>query len=137
MPCSFCDIQKDKDKIIAENETFFAVFDDNPVNDGHCLIVPKRHVISFFNLTDEELEDCYEIIKEVKKYIDKNFSPDGYNVGVNEGRAAGRTIDHLHIHLIPRYAGDVKNPVGGVRNIIPEKGDYTKQKGRNWDLNPA
>ncbi|OYT57912.1 MAG: HIT family protein [Candidatus Aenigmarchaeota archaeon ex4484_14] len=123
MSCLFCEIQRKKNKIIAENETFIAIFDDMPVNAGHCLIIPKRHVISFFDLTAKEVKDCYELTKRVKEYVDKKFSPDAYNIGINEGRVAGRTIDHLHIHLIPRYVGDVENPTGGVRNVIPGKAD--------------
>lgn len=117
-------------KIIAQNNTFFAIYDEFPVSRGHALLIPKRHVESFFDITKEELDDLFELIKKVKEIVDKEFNPDGYNIGVNEGRAAGKTIDHLHIHLIPRYEGDVENPVGGVRNVIPGKSDYMKLAGK-------
>lgn len=113
-------------KIIAQNNTFFAIYDEFPVSDGHVLLIPKRHVESFFDITKKELDDLFELIKKVREIVDRKFNPDGYNIGINEGRAAGRTIDHLHIHVIPRYKGDVENPVGGVRNVIPGKGDYLK-----------
>ena len=113
-------------KIIAQNNTFFAIYDEFPVSDGHVLIIPKRHVESIFDITREELEDLFDLIRKVRELVDRKYSPDGYNIGVNEGYAAGKTIDHLHIHLIPRYIGDVENPVGGVRNVIPGKGDYTR-----------
>jgi len=113
-------------QVIAQNDTFFAVYDEFPVSKGHTLIIPKRHVESFFDITREELEDFFNLLKKVKELLDEKFNPDGYNVGVNEGYAAGKTIDHLHVHPIPRYKGDVENPVGGVRNVIPGKGDYRK-----------
>lgn len=125
MNCFFCDIQTDvKEEKIVETDLFFARFDNFPVVQGHAEIVSKKHVESFFELTEQELSEMYSLITKTKQIIDKKFHPDGYNIGVNEGRTAGRTIDHLHIHLIPRYVGDVENPRGGVRNIIPGKGDY-------------
>ncbi len=129
--CIFCKLLRDSPhKIIAQNNTFFAIYDEFPVSRGHALLIPKRHVESFFDITKEELDDLFELIKKVKEIVDKEFNPDGYNIGVNEGRAAGKTIDHLHIHLIPRYEGDVENPVGGVRNVIPGKSDYMKLAGK-------
>jgi diadenosine tetraphosphate (Ap4A) HIT family hydrolase len=91
-------------------------------------IIPKRHVNSFFELSNEEIIAAYDLLKKAKKLLDKKFSPDAYNIGVNDGKAAGQTIFHLHIHLIPRYFGDVSDPVGGVRNVIPEKGNYLNKK---------
>ncbi len=123
--CYFCEIQKEG-KFILENEAFFAIYDDFPVSKGHSLLVVKKHIKSFFELKEKELKSFYESIKKLKKILQKEFNPDAFNIGINEGKVAGRTIDHLHIHLIPRYKGDVKNPVGGVRNITPGKGDYTK-----------
>ncbi|OGC38057.1 hypothetical protein A2V54_00280 [candidate division WWE3 bacterium RBG_19FT_COMBO_53_11] len=126
--CLFCDIYQNKtEPIFYENEHFYARFDNFPASPGHCEIVSKRHVVSFFELTAEEAPFLLEANKEAKKIIDEKFHPDAYNIGVNDGEAAGRTIHHLHIHLIPRYSGDMENPRGGVRHIIPGKGDYTKQ----------
>ncbi|MDD5295017.1 MAG: HIT family protein [Patescibacteria group bacterium] len=123
--CLFCDIDnKKKHNIIAENDLFYSPWDKFPVSDGHAEIVPKRHIASFFELTNEEVLQLYDLIKKTKEIIFKKFNPDGYNMGVNEGNAAGRTIDHLHVHLIPRYKGDVEKPQGGIRNVIPGKGIY-------------
>ena len=123
--CFFCDIQNKKDdKIIIDNQSFFSRYDDFPVTPGHCEIIAKKHTVSFFDLTKEQLIDFYELLQKTRFIIDDKFRPDSYNIGINEGEAAGRTIHHLHIHLIPRYKGDVKNPRGGVRNVIPEKGNY-------------
>lgn len=123
--CFFCDIQKKKDKkLIAENKYFFSRYDDFPLNNGHCEIIVKSHIPSFFDLTEEEFSYFFKLLNKTKLIIDRKFRPDGYNIGVNEGKAAGRTQDHLHVHLIPRYFGDVKNPQGGIRNIIPKRADY-------------
>ncbi|AGK98633.1 HIT family protein [Clostridium pasteurianum] len=115
MSCIFCEYQKRE--YIAENESAFAIYDKFPVNKGHVLIIPKRHFESFFEATEEEIKDIYSLMHKVKKNIDKELKPEGYNVGVNVGYYAGQTVMHLHVHLIPRYKGDVENPKGGVRNI--------------------
>ena len=122
-PCFFCD---NKTSIILENDLFYARWDDYPVSEGHAEIVPKKHIESLFDLDEKEIKQMFDLLKAVKEIIDKKHNPDGYNIGINEGEAAGRTIHHLHIHIIPRYSGDVLNPRGGVRNIIPDKGDYPK-----------
>lgn len=123
--CLFCDRDnKNEHKIILENNFGYVRWDNFPVSKGHLEIVPKLHIDSFFKLDDKQLIKLYELIKKAKAIIKKKYSPDAYNIGVNEGEAAGRTIHHLHIHIIPRYRGDVKNPHGGVRNIIPGKGKY-------------
>jgi len=123
--CLFCDREnKEKHKILSESEYFYIRFDNFAVSKGHVEIVPKRHLESFFDLNNEEILDMHDILKKAKSEIDKKFEPDGYNIGVNEGVVAGRSIHHLHIHLIPRYKGDVENPRGGVRHIIPGKGNY-------------
>ncbi len=124
MPCLFCDIKDDQAIHIASSQNFVSIYDETPVTKGHALIFPKKHIESFFDLNKEEVIELYELIKEVKKLIDKVYKPDAYNIGINNGQAAGRTIHHLHVHLIPRYEGDVENPRGGVRHIIPGKGDY-------------
>jgi len=123
--CLFCDLQKTKkDQNVLENDLFYAHWDENPVNKGHALIISKRHTLSFFDLTELELTQMYNLLQKTKAIIDEKYNPDAYNIGVNDGGSAGRTIHHLHIHLIPRYKGDVENPRGGVRHIIPGKGDY-------------
>ncbi len=127
--CFFCDVQNRKkdDLKILDNNIFAARFSEFPVSPGHCEIFAKTHTNSFFDLSSEELLSFFEAIKEVKNIVDDKHKPDAYNIGINEGQAAGRSIDHLHVHLIPRYKGDVPNPRGGVRNIIPDKGDYVKE----------
>ena len=99
-------------------------FDGFPVSPGHALIIPRRHVASFFDLTQEERQDMFNMVNEVKRILDDRFHPDGYNIGVNIGEAAGQSIFHVHLHLIPRYSGDVPNPRGGVRGVIPHKQSY-------------
>lgn len=128
--CFFCDRDDPKKhKIITESENFYARWDNFPVSKGHAEVVPKRHIVSFFNLRPEEVLELYRVVKVTKDVIDALHGPDGYNLGVNEGEAAGRTVHHFHFHLIPRCVGDVPNPRGGIRNIIPEKGDY-KESGQ-------
>lgn len=154
--CLFCLIYEQQRDIIYENEYFYARFDKFPVSPGHLEIIPKRHLVSMFDLSIFEWEHLFPAIKDNRKIIESidlkdiyarflvnpfNQSsqdycqqalssldikklPDGYNIGVNEGVAAGRSIDHFHLHIIPRYQGDVENPRGGIRNIIPNKGDY-------------
>lgn len=116
--CVFCSILKQRQRpLVAENHLFFAVPDQFPVGRGHTLLLPKRHTTSLFDLTSDEAVALGEILKSVKKRLSHEFDPDGYNIGVNEGKAAGQTIPHLHVHVIPRYAGDVEQPRGGIRNI--------------------
>lgn len=126
--CFFCDIQKTNDnKLIINNKDFFCRYDDFPVNPGHCEIISKKHIVSFFDLSPYQVSSLYDLIVKTKIILDKKFNPDGYNIGINEGEAAGRTQHHLHIHIIPRYRGDAENPRGGVRKIIAEKADYYNQ----------
>lgn len=113
--CIFC--KRPETEILAENDLALAFFDKYPVNEGHVLIIPKRHVESFFETTWEELAAINELLFAVKDKLANKFSPDGYNIGVNVGRAAGQTIFHLHVHIIPRYRGDVPDPRGGIRKI--------------------
>ena len=123
--CLFCDFPNpERNTIIVETELAYARWGNFPASEGHAEVVPKRHVESYFDLTDDELLAIYGLAKQVKEIVDAKYHPDAYNVGVNDGEAAGRTIHHCHIHLIPRYAGDVENPRGGIRHIIPGKGDY-------------
>jgi diadenosine tetraphosphate (Ap4A) HIT family hydrolase len=116
MSCIFCDYLNRKE-FIAENELAFAIYDNFPVNKGHVLIMPKRHFASYFDATQDEIKAFYDLIHKIKDLLDSKFKPDGYNIGINIGEAAGQTIFHLHIHVIPRYTGDVKNPRGGIRKL--------------------
>lgn len=118
--CIFCN----QEEIILENELAWARYDKYPVSPGHLLIITKRHVADFFDITTDERKALNDLLEEAKKKLDREYSPDGYNIGVNCGAAAGQTIMHLHIHLIPRYQGDIDNPRGGVRGVIPDKRIY-------------
>ena len=120
--CPFCN--PTEEDIILKNDLCYARFDKYPVNDGHILIIPFRHFDNYFDATKEEKLALIELIDKAKQYLDKNFNPNGYNIGVNVGKTAGQTIMHVHIHLIPRYKGDMDNPKGGVRGVIPQKQKY-------------
>lgn len=123
--CIFCD--KDNPEVnttIMENGLAYARLDNYPVSRGHVEIVPRRHVESFFDLSDDEVLAIYALLKSVRKNLLEKYRPDAFNIGVNDGVAAGRTAHHLHVHIIPRYTGDTESPRGGIRNIIPGKGDY-------------
>ena len=122
-PCLFC---KDAKGISLDNELAYSARDSYGVSPGHTLVMPKRHVADFFDLTAEEVAACMNLINAEKKSIDEEFSPDGYNIGVNIGPAAGQSIFHVHIHIIPRYKGDVENPQGGVRHVLPKKAHYKR-----------
>lgn len=119
--CLFCRRNDQaSNRVLVENRTCYARHDNYPAADGHVEIVPKRHVESFFELTRREVWDAYCLILEARRRIDQSTeTPQGYTIGVNEGRAAGRTVDHLHIHLIPRRVGDVADPRGGIRQVLP------------------
>lgn len=118
--CPFCNLTEE-DRIISENETFIAKYDRYPVNEGHTLLIPKRHVGTFLELTDEERMDFFTLLSITREHLQDEFGADGYNIGINEGTAAGQSIPHLHIHIIPRYFGDIEKPHGGVRNLIPRE----------------
>ena len=98
--------------------------DGFPVSPGHTLIIPKRHVGSWFDITDAERDEMTLLLTQAKAQLDQEYTPDGYNIGINDGAAAGQTVPHLHMHLIPRFTGDSEDPRGGVRWIMPEKADY-------------
>ena len=121
MDCIFCRLNR---SILAETKLSLACLDSFPVSKGHTLVIPKRHVVSLWEMTTEEYTDAFALVRQVKDLLQEQFHPQGFNVGVNCGQAAGQTVFHAHIHLIPRYTGDVSNPRGGVRNIIPGKGNY-------------
>lgn len=120
--CPFCCIPEQN--IIAENNVCIAFRDIYPVSTGHTLIVPKRHVSDFFELSDDEMLSMLSLLKVVKANLDSELHPEGYNVGVNVGKVAGQSVFHVHMHLIPRYSGDMDNPKGGVRGVIPHKMRY-------------
>ena len=122
-PCLFC---TDPRGVSIQHELAYSARDSYPASPGHTVIIPRRHVASFFDLTPEEVAACMGLIKEEKIIIDEEFNPDGYNIGVNVGPAAGQSIFHVHIHIIPRYKGDVENPQGGVRHVVPKKAYYTR-----------
>jgi diadenosine tetraphosphate (Ap4A) HIT family hydrolase len=103
----------------------FVVDDAFPVSPGHSLVIVDRHISNFFELTEEEVACLMSLLHTVKRRLDKSLMPAGYNIGANVGAAAGQTVEHVHFHLIPRYAGDIQNPIGGVRNILPGKGVYS------------
>jgi len=125
-PCLFCDI---KESVLAEeNDLAYASYDTYPVTDHHCLIIPKRHIKDYFDLTKEEIIACDQLIKKMKKKIEiKDNFVKGFNIGANSGKVAGQSIMHCHIHLIPRREGDVKSPQGGVRSVIPLKQHYIRK----------
>lgn len=121
--CPFCQPDNERE-IILETQEVFAIYDKFPVNPGHALIIPKIHQSDFFDLNDELQNACFRALNEVKKIVSFRFQPQGFNVGINVGETAGQTIPHVHIHLIPRYSGDVEKPRGGVRGVIPSKQSY-------------
>lgn len=159
--CYFCTVSSGQaDPFIFENTSFVGIFDTNPVNPGHALVIPRRHVVSIFELNETEQADYFDAIKGVKAVIESTDlsdlyqnmrkrdylqdrpmdhidtvlelpflgnPPDAYTVGNNDGRAAGRSIDHLHVILLPRYNGDVENPRGGIRNVIASRANYQRR----------
>ena len=125
-PCLFCNSKSSG--ITHENELAYASYDTYPVSEHHCLIIPKRHVLDYFDLTDDELLACNNLVKLVKEEIlKKDTNVKGFNLGTNAGKIAGQSIMHCHIHLIPRREGDVENPQGGVRSVIPTKQHYKRR----------
>ena len=125
-PCLFCNTSK-KD-IIFENDLTLATFDPYPVSKFHFLIIPKRHAQNYFDLTNDELVKCHDLITKIKNKIkSEDNSVEGFNIGTNSGKSAGQSIFHCHIHLIPRREGDVENPQGGVRSVIPSKQHYVRK----------
>lgn len=119
--CIFCKPQRE---ILAQNAHAIAVFDTYPVSPGHSLILPLRHVVTIWDLPEDEYLACYALVRELKPVLEARFKPDGFNVGVNCGEAAGQSVWHAHIHVIPRFKGDTPFPKGGVRHVIPLKGSY-------------
>jgi len=124
-PCLFCTPRG----VTGSNSLAYSSRDSYPVSPGHSLIIPFRHCASLFDLTPEEMTACMELVANERRVLDEEFNPDGYNIGANVNAAAGQSIFHVHIHLIPRYAGDSPNPQGGVRHVLPGKAYYTRKAG--------
>ena len=125
-PCLFCNTKESG--IAAENQFAYASYDSYPVSDFHCLIIPKRHVKDYFEMSDEELLACNDLIIKIKNEIlTKDKTVKAFNIGTNAGKISGQSIMHCHIHLIPRREGDVDNPQGGVRSVIPKKQHYKRE----------
>jgi len=121
--CFFCPMPPER--VIVKNELAYAIRDGFPVTPLHILVIPRRHVVDYFGLTEDEVLACHALIKRVRELVlSEDTTVEGFNIGVNTGAAGGQTIFHCHIHVIPRRGGDVENPRGGVRNVIPGKGDY-------------
>jgi diadenosine tetraphosphate (Ap4A) HIT family hydrolase len=120
--CPFCRLSAER--VVDSNAQALAVADAFPVSTGHTLVIPRRHVTSFFELTEDEVSAIFELLRRMTGRLGETLKPGGYNIGVNVGAAAGQTVPHVHVHLIPRYLGDVADPVGGVRNIIRGRGHY-------------
>ena len=124
-PCLFCNVEKSG--CAYENELAYASYDSYPVTEHHCLIIPKRHIKDYFDLSNEELVACNDLVQILKKeIIKKDPSVKGFNLGTNIGKVSGQSILHCHLHLIPRREGDVDNPQGGVRSVIPNKQHYKR-----------
>ena len=126
-PCPFC--HPDPDRVFHEGERVLALWDAFPASPGHALVVMRRHVAGWFDATGEERRELLEAVDVARARIEESHAPDGYNIGINVGAAAGQTVFHLHVHVIPRYTGDVPNPTGGVRLALPHRGNYLRSRG--------
>ncbi len=122
--CPFCNPESGREVII-ENDFVYSAYDKFPVSKGHALIIPKRHIANYFELSKDEQASCWEMVNKLKVILTEKYHPDGFNIGINVNETAGQTIPHVHIHLIPRYKGDVAEPEGGVRGVIPDKKKYS------------
>lgn len=122
MSCPFC--HTNQSEIIFQNQHCFSMYDHFPVSTGHTLIIPKRHISNYFDLSQDEQCAIIHLLNLSKTTIEFVYKPDGYNIGINIGKSAGQTVFHVHVHLIPRYYGDVNDPSGGVRGVIPNKKTY-------------
>lgn len=120
--CIFCHLPNER--IVSETTLTITLRDGYPVSPGHTLIILKRHVPAIFDITTDEHREMFQALAQAKEALETDFKPDGYNIGINQGMVAGQTVMHLHIHLIPRYTGDMDDPKGGVRGVIPEKQKY-------------
>src|SRR5574343_119579 len=120
--CPFCSLPPER--ILLKNDHAWVIRDGFPVSPGHTLVIPRRHVGSFFDLNEDEHQAVRALLQETRQSLEATHRPAGYNIGVNDGPAAGQTVPHLHVHLIPRYLGDQPDPRGGVRWIFPDRADY-------------
>lgn len=120
--CPFCNLNRDRIRL--QNDAAIAFPDGFPVTEGHSLVIPRRHIASLFDLSEHELAAVWVLVAEVRKMLRAKFDPDAFNIGINDGTAAGQTVAHAHVHVIPRYTGDVAEPRGGVRWIVPDKASY-------------
>ena len=126
-PCLFCNIKESE--VAHQNELAYASYDSYPVSENHCLIIPKRHINNYFDLSKDELIACDDLIRIIKdEIIKRDKTVKGFNLGTNIGKVSGQSIFHCHFHLIPRRQGDVENPQGGVRSVIPNKQHYKREK---------
>ncbi len=124
--CQFCELAPER--IQKRGELCLAFADGYPVSPGHTLVIPKRHIASFFETTVQERSELFSLLDWCRSELIARYSPAGFNIGINDGKTAGQTVMHLHIHLIPRYVGDNPDPRGGVRWIFPEKADYWSRR---------
>jgi diadenosine tetraphosphate (Ap4A) HIT family hydrolase len=115
--CELCE----RGEVLLENALAYVRVDDPSLNPGHVLVLPKRHVADFFDMTADEQSAVLALLREAQAYVEKEHAPDGYNIGVNVGKAGGQSRMHVHVHLIPRYAGDVADPRGGIRCVLANK----------------
>jgi diadenosine tetraphosphate (Ap4A) HIT family hydrolase len=120
--CPFCRLRPER--ILHQSPLALAITDGHPVSAGHCLVVPRRHVGSWFDTTDEERREMLQLLDAARQTVVRRHAPAAFNVGINDGPVAGQTVPHVHVHLIPRYAGDVAEPRGGVRWVLPERANY-------------
>ncbi len=120
--CKFCNVSPEKNFL--NGDYGFAQWDKHPVSEGHALVIPQRHFADYFEASEQERNQLWKMVSEVREIIEAKHRPQGYNVGINVGAVAGQSILHLHIHIIPRYQGDMENPQGGVRGVIPDKQKY-------------
>lgn len=124
-PCPFCDVSPDR--VFHEGQHVLGLWDGFPLSPGHALLVPRRHVATWFDASSEEQRELLEGIEAARSAILARHHPDGFNIGMNLGQAAGQTVPHLHLHVIPRYRGDVEDPRGGVRWVLPQKAAYWRE----------
>ena len=127
--CPFCTMPPER--VLEANNNAFVVLYAYPVSPAHSLVISCRHVADIFDLTDKEISDILHLVRSTRKRIDRALQPSGYNVGVNVGKDAGQTVMHVHVHVIPRYAGDTGDPTGGVRGVIPGKARYAPDIGQD------
>ena len=123
--CPFCD--PDSDQVWLENDIGMAMWDVFPVSEGHTVVVPRRHVTSIYELSSDDQAALWRLVAQARQRLQDDLHPDGFNVGLNDGEAAGQTVLHAHIHVIPRYGGDVADPRGGVRWVLPDKARYWRE----------